>query len=360
MTRISYTILLMLLCYNVTHGQQKIEHVIIVTTDGFRWQEVFTGMDAALAMDKRFDQNDSAGIYHKYWAATAAERRKLLLPFLWITVATKGQLYGNRDKGCKVNNANPYWFSYPGYNEIMTGYVDSQINSNAYPANPNTNLLEYLNKQQALKGRVAAFGAWNAFDRILNEQRSGIPVVCGMDNCGDKQPDAEQQLINAMRKDAYTPFGEEALDVFTHYAAMDHLKKNAPVVLYISYGETDEWAHEGHYKDYLDAAHNVDKWLNDIWQAVQADKRFRDKTLLFVTVDHGRGKGNEWTSHNKKIAGSDEIWFAIMGPGVAAKGEIAQDMQVYQQQFAQTIAHLMGYHFTCEHPVAEPVAIPGR
>ena len=42
-------------------------------------------------------------------------------------------------------------------------------------------MLEYLNKQPKLKGKVAAFGAWNAFDRILNEKRSGIPVISAID-----------------------------------------------------------------------------------------------------------------------------------------------------------------------------------
>ncbi len=104
------------------------------------------------------------------------------MPFFWTTIAGKGQLYGNRTYGNKVDNANPYWFSYPGYSEIMTGYADTAINANDYPPNPHITVLEFLNQQTKLKGRVAAFGAWNAFDRILNEQRSGIPVIC--DICG--------------------------------------------------------------------------------------------------------------------------------------------------------------------------------
>ena len=74
------------------------------------------------------------------------------MPFMCSVVAKKGQLYGNRTLGNKVNNANPYWFSYPGYNEIMTGYADTLINSNKYPANPNVTVLEYLNKQPKIKG----------------------------------------------------------------------------------------------------------------------------------------------------------------------------------------------------------------
>ena len=347
----------LLLLTNITgiHAQVKgpIENVIIITTDGLRWQEVFKGMDSAITNTVKFNQGDSGGIYKKYWQAEVGERRKLLMPFLWSTIAAQGQIYGNRTFGSKVNNANPYWFSYPGYNEILCGFVDTAINTNSYPPNPNTNLLEFLNKQTGYKGKVAAFGAWSAFDRIFNEQRAGIPVICGADDCGGTRPDKEQHLLNKLKADTYSPFEEEAPDAFTHYAAVDYLEKEHPSTLYISYGETDEWAHEGHYRDYLDACHRVDKWIGEFWSRIQADKKYKDKTLLFITVDHGRGNGAEWTSHNNKIPNSNEIWFAVMGPQVVAKGEMRTDVQLYQKQFAQTIAELMGWHFTCEHPVAD-------
>ncbi|PQJ09893.1 phosphoglyceromutase [Flavipsychrobacter stenotrophus] len=330
-----------------------IENVIIVTTDGFRWQEVYKGMDSAIASDARFNQQDSTGIFKKYWVPTPQERRKKLMPFLWTTLAEEGQLYGNRDLQSNVNNANPYWFSYPGYSEIFTGFVDTAINTNAYPPNPNTNLLEFLNKQKAFKGRVAAFGAWNAFDRILNEKRAGFPVICGKDSCGGSHTDVEQQLINKMKHDEYSPFGdEEQLDVFTHYAALDYLKKQTPKALYISYGETDEWAHHGHYKDYLDAANRVDKWISEIWNYIQTNPHYKDKTLLLVTVDHGRGLNEQWTSHNNKIPNSNEIWFAVMGPNMTPAGEMSNTPQLYQKQLAQTIAQILGFTFTAEHPVA--------
>ena len=354
--KIIFAFLYFCLLFNTAGAQtaNKIENVIIVTTDGFRWQEVFKGMDSLIASDTNFNQKDSAGIFKKYWAETAEERRQKILPFIWTAIAKQGQLYGNRELGTKVNNANPYWFSYPGYNEIMTGFVDTAINTNAYPPNPNTNLLEFINKQNGFKGKVAAFCAWDAFDRILNEPRSGFPVVSGSDSCGGKTPDAEERMINAMKRDAYKPYGdEEAMDVFTHYAAMDYLKKRKPRAMYISYGETDEWAHAAHYKDYLNAAHQVDSWLNDIWSFIQNDSIYRNKTLLFVTVDHGRGENEKWTSHNSKIENSNQIWFAVIGPGILPKGEVKADIQLYQKQYAQTIAHLLGMSFTCEHPVAD-------
>jgi hypothetical protein len=355
MKRFLFCLPVLLVQCAIAQTANKIENVIIITTDGFRWQEVFKGMDPAIANNPAFNQGDSAGIYKKYWAKTAQERRKKLMPFLWSTIQTKGQIYGNRDQGNNVNVANPYWFSYPGYNELMCGYVDVAINTNEYPPNPNTNLLEFFNKQTGWKDKVAAFGAWNAFDRILNEKRAGFPVICGADSCGGNKPDTDQQFINKQKKMTRSPWEEEHLDIFTHYAAMDYLKKKKPRLLYIAYGETDEWAHEGHYKDYLNAANKVDTWISDIWNSIQSDPVYKDKTLLFITVDHGRGNKTkaEWTSHNAKIVGADQTWFAVMGPQIKAKGEITTKTQMYHKQFAQTIAQLAGFTFSCEHPVAK-------
>src|SRR6185295_16158580 len=111
---------------------------------------------------------------------------------------------------------------------------------------------------------------------------------------------------------------------------------------------TDEWAHAAHYKDYSDAAHHVDGWLKDIWNFVQSDPQYKNKTAILVTVDHGRGNAvkEKWTSHNSKIADSHEIWFAVLGAGIPERGEAKNPMQLYQKQFAQTIASLLGFDFT--------------
>ena len=349
-------LLLSLLLLIVLPSLAQVENIVIVTTDGFRWQEVFKGIDPVLVADKEFNQGDSTAMMLQYGGLSETVRRRNLLPFLWDSMATRGQIYGNRTFGNKVDNSNPYWFSYPGYSEIFCGYVDTLINSNNYKANPNTNVLEFINKHDAFKGRVVAFGAWDAFDRILNEQRSQFPVICGKDSCGLPHPDAQQQIFNSMKATGYNPFVQwgAQLDVYVHYPAMYHLKMNKPRVMYISYGETDEWAHEGHYHDYLDAAHRVDQYLRELWTFIQSDPQYKNKTALFVTVDHGRGDKikSEWTSHNSKIADSHEMWFAVMGPGIPAKGEIKKPMQLWQKQFAQTFTELLGLNFTCEHPVA--------
>ena len=240
----------------------------------------------------------------------------------------------------------------------MTGYADTLINSNHYPENPNVTILEYLNKQPKINGKVAAFGAWDAFDKILNEKRAGFPVISAFDKVGGENPTEKQKLINAMLADSFKPFHEEeCLDVYTHYGALEELKTNKPRVLYISYGETDEWAHAGFYRSYLDAAHQVDAWIKEIWDFVQNDPQYKDKTALVFTTDHGRGDKvkAEWTSHGNKFEGSSAIWFAAMGPKIEAKGEMKIESQLYQNQFAQTMAKIMGYTFEAEHPIAEEI-----
>lgn len=349
--------LLLLLSASAAFSQTA-GNIIIITTDGFRWQELFGGMDSAIANNKKYNQDDSLAIYQKYWAADPVERRKKLMPFLWSTIAKNGQVFGNRNLGNKIDNANPYWFSYPGYNEIFTGYPDTLINSNAFPPNPNINVLEFLNGLPKYRNKVAAFGAWDAFDRILNEERSKIPVYSAFDQLGGATPNAAEQLLNALSKDAYRPFGdEECLDVFTHYNAMHYLQTKKPKVLYIAYGETDEWAHSGQYRDYLNAANMVDKWIQDIWNYIQNDPFYKNKTAIFITTDHGRGdaKKSEWTSHNNKIKDCYQVWIAAMGPGIPAKGEMKNNGQWYQEQFAQTIASILGLTFTAPHPVAEKI-----
>jgi hypothetical protein len=351
-------VLFALLVGFAAQGQTKVENLIVVTIDGMRWQEVFTGMDPTIADNKRFNQGDSTYIYKKFGGQNASERKIKLLPFIWETVCSEGQLYGNRLYGNKVDTANPYWFSFPGYSELFTGFPDPRINSNKFGNNPHVTVLEFLNHLPKYKGKVAAFGAWEAFDRILNESRAGFPVISAFDKTGGKTPNRRELLFNKMLADSYKPWGDaECLDVFTHNAALEYLKTKHPKVLYIGYGETDEWAHAGQYRSYLDAAHQVDLWLKEIWDFVQKTPFYKNRTALIITVDHGRGdkNKNQWTDHGSSIAGANETWFAVIGPGISPKGEIKQDMQIYMEQLAQTMASLLGVNFTAEHPVAEEV-----
>jgi Metalloenzyme superfamily len=346
-----------------TNAQDTDQKFIIITSDGLRWQEVFKGMDSLIGVDKRFNQNDSAGLFKRYWDNDLSVRRKLLMPFFWSTVQSSGQLYGNRRWGNKMDNANPYWFSYPGYSELLTGQVDTLINSNDFPPNPYENVLEHFNKKPNYKNKVAAFASWNAFDRILNERRSGFPVVNAFDDNKIALENPSMKLIHEMVMNGFKPFGSsEILDVFTHYQAFAYLKEKKPKAFYISYGDTDEWAHHGDYKFYLEAIHQFDKWVNEIWNFVQSDPFYKDKTTILITTDHGRGdsKKEDWTSHGQSIPDAHETWSAWMGPKVKPLGEIKAPLQHYQKQLVPTLVRLIGGEFAPAHAVSTPIDLPIR
>ena len=103
----------------------------------------------------------------------------------------------------------------------------------------------------------------------------------------------------------------------------------------------------------------ADKWIKDIWTYVQTNPFYKNKTALFITTDHGRGDAvkSEWTSHNNKIKDSYQIWMSAMGPGIQAKGEVKANQQLYQKQFAQTMAGILGLTFKAEHPIGEKIEL---
>lgn len=338
---------------STTKAQAVTENIIIITLDGFRWQELFDGADETLINQPAYT-NDAEELKKQFWADSVVERRKKLLPFFWSTVAEQGQIYGNRLAGNFVNVKNPYWFSYPGYNEIFTGYPDTLVNSNDKKHNANTTVLDYLHSQPALKGKVAAFASWDVFNFIFNEKRAGFPVNAGIEPVPVNT--SRFALLNEMQQSVFQPFGDGIRpDALTYSLAKEYLLVKKPKVLFIGFDDTDDWAHLGNYNYYLQSAHLTDKYLADLWQTIQSLPEYKDKTTLIIASDHGRGDEvkKEWKDHGRKIKGADQIWFAFLGKGIPAKGEVKESGQLYQAQLAQTIAQLLGYQFTANHPIAE-------
>jgi hypothetical protein len=335
-------------------GDQE-RKIIVVTFDGYRWKDVFRGADSALLFASETGAKDSADRIAEFWGHDESERRQKLMPFFWKTIAVKGQVYGNRDLGSFVNVKNRYWFSYPGYNEIFTGYADTVINSNDYPANPNITLQEYLNRQPGFRGRVAAFTSWIAFTRILNAERSGLPVNAGYAAYEGPGLNEAQRVLSQEQFLLPKPFGEhERPDAITYLLAKEYMKQQHPRMLQISFIETDAFGHQDKYDSYLQSARHNDAMLEDLWNTIQRDPFYKDQTTLFIATDHGRGDGADWTHHNNKTPGSDQIWFAVIGPYSRPLGE-TKHRQVYQNQYARTMAGLLGVEFVGSHPAGDPV-----
>jgi len=336
----------------------KTKNLIIVTLDGMRWQEVFSGADSVLINSKYTEDKDE--VKKKYWSSSAMERRKMLFPFLWTTVAGKGQLYGNRTLGNTVALSNPYHFSYPGYNELFTGFPDKRMNTNDAIANPNLNVLEFINNQQGFKGKVVTFSSWERFPQILNTKRSGLPVYSGYVPVKNKDANARLSYLNEMQHDVPHYLGDSTrLDFITYEFGKEYLKQYKPRVLYLAFDETDDMAHAGNYKFYLERAKQEDGYIKSLWEMIQKDPFYKDQTSILITCDHGRGNDplDSWRDHGENVKGSENTWFAVIGPDTPETGEIKTPTTIYHKQIAQTMASLLGLDFKAfaPHEVGESI-----
>lgn len=340
------------------YAATKTENVFLITTDGLRWQEVFTGAEELLLTKENGGVKDVDGLKRDFWRATPDERRKALMPFLWSEVAAQGQLYGNQTKGSVAHITNTRRFSYPGYNEFLTGRADARIDSNNKIPNPNTNVFEWLNTRPGFKGKVAAVVNWDVIPWILNTERSHVPAWTGFPLPPNSPALKVSPELEQLVADTTPIWSSVIMDSFTARAAMDYVKQGKPRALYVAFGETDEWAHDGRYDCYLHAARNVDRFIQRLWQTIQSTRAYRDKTTLIITTDHGRGSGpQDWRHHNDKIDGAENIWIAVLGPDTPPLGERTNCAPVTQSQIAATAAAALGQDFRAVFPqVGAPVA----
>jgi hypothetical protein len=335
---------------------RRTENVVLIVSDGLRWQEVFRGAEDALTREDCGGVEDRDALRREYWRGTAEERRRALLPFFWTVIAERGQLFGNQTEGSLAHDTNGQDFSYPGYNEMLTGAPDPRIGSNDPVPNPNTTVFEWLNRQPPLAGRVAAFGTWSVFDAIFNAKRSGLKTCSGWrpaDVClAPPAPDMLRRLYGTTTR----YWADNAWDSFLQASVLDEIRRNQPRVLFVGYGETDEWAHLGRYDLLLESARNTDRFIAELWDTMQSLPQYKGKTTFLITADHGRGQGLEdWKEHGNDTPGSSEIWIAALGPDTPAWGERKQTAAVTQAQIAATVAALLGYDYRKAFP---PAAAP--
>ena len=333
-------------------------NVVLVTIDGLRWQEVFGGAEEKLLDERAGGIRDMAGLKQRYWRDTPEARREALMPFFWGTVARKGQIFGDPSRNARARLLNGRKFSYPGYNEILCGFPDDRIDSNDKKPNPNVSVLEWLNGRPGFNGKVSAFATWDVVPFILNTERSKLKVPVGWQPLTDEPLTPGEKEINRLMPELPMIWPGNTLDVITGRAAMEHLHKRKPRVLYIGFGETDEWAHYRRYDCYLDAANKNDLYLKTLWETLQSMPEYAGKTSLIVTTDHGRGSTKQdWTDHGKDVEGAEFIWSVVMGPDTPALG-VREGLEVTQGQFAATVAALVGEDYHAASPKSAP-PLPG-
>lgn len=333
----------------------KTRAVVLIVLDGLRWQEVFDGPEHDLMNAKVGGVQDEQALRRDFWRATPENSRRTLMPFLWDTVAQRGQIYGNQHKGSVAQVTNGFKFSYPGYNEMSTGYPDPAINSNEFGVNPHATVFEWLNNLQEFRGQVAVFGTWNVYNDIFRAKQSGLFVRAGWDIPWSGTLTPQEQTLKKLYETTTRVEDDDSFDSFAHQDLLNYLQTHSPRALFVGYGGTDDWAHEGKYDLVLQAAYQDDQRIAELWNTMQAKPEYRDQVTFIITCDHGRGSGLKlWRDHDNNIAGAENIWIAVMGPDTPPTGEMTKVPRVTQSQIAATIAALLGQDYRAAVPRAAP------
>jgi len=329
-------------------AQAPRSNVVLITLDGVRVQEMFGGLDEAVARSVVKDgRAEDTPAWRRFWAAAPDARRRKLMPFLWDTLlARHGTIVGNQALGSVMRVTNTHWFSYPGYAEIATGAAhDAEIDSNDNRRNPFPTVLEIVRRELGLEPRhVATFASWETFRWIVEHEEGATTVNAGLQRY--VHPDHDLQVLSEWQFEARTPWDGTRHDAYTWRFARAHLQTYHPRLLWIALDETDDWAHDGRYDRVLDTLSRVDAALSDLWTWLQQDPEYKGTTTLILTTDHGRGRTVEdWRNHGKDVQGAQDIWLAIAGQDVTRRGEAQNLPPLYQNQIAATIGRLLGVDF---------------
>src|SRR5262245_13996548 len=350
-----FVFLVIFLLLTLAAAQNKTENIVLITLDGARTQEIFSGVDLEILREKtRRGKVEDSALYKKYWADTPEQRREKLMPFFWGTLMKQyGSIAGNRNLGSTVMTTNKMWFSYPGYSEILTGQAhDDVIKSNDRNRNPYPSVLEFLKRKLKLNSKlVAAFGSWDVFNWIAEHEEGAVTINAGHESYPSTDP--EIQVLSKLQNEKLSPWESGRFDYFTFRFAMAHLKTYQPRVLYIALGETDDWAHGGDYARVLNSLEINDRQLKELWDYLQGSPQYKDKTSIIITVDHGRGNSVEdWTDHGEKVPEAQYIWMAFISPEVRLRGEWGNTETIYQNQVAATLCRFLSIDYSENNPQA--------
>lgn len=323
------------------------DHVILVTLDGARTEEIFGGLDAAVLKSTLGEKArlEDQPVYKRFWAADPEARRAKLMPFFWNTLMRHhGSVAGNRALGSRVELANRRRFSYPGYGEMMLGRpLDAEITSNDLKPSPRTTVLEFAARQLGLtRDQVALYASWDVFNGIGEREPGTVTINAGYESLA-AAGDGPLARLSAAQFETPTPWDSVRHDHYTFRLAMAHLETHRPRVLYLALGETDDWAHDARYDRVLEAYARTDRYLAELWHWVESQPDFKGRTHVLLTTDHGRGHTpGDWRDHGEAVVGAEMTWMAFVSPTMDRRGEWRGHDTIRTAQVAGTLLSWLG------------------
>lgn len=303
-----------------------IDHVVVVTIDGVRWQDL-EGNPAPELLSAAQGEDP------------APAPRKIWLPRLHQLIGARGFLIGGDDSPVTVSS--PSTVSLPSYSELFSGEPPS-CSSNDCPATDRPTFIDRFHEAFP-DAIVAVVSAWSAIARVAAVDTAGLWISAGRSSnlrFGEalrthalrRTFEEGRSILPAPGTDDYRP------DHQTAALALEILEEHAPDLLFLGLGDTDEYAHQGRYRDYLNALTYADQVIGEVDDWLVKRERAGSRTLLLVTTDHGRSYG--FKNHGRAPEAA-RIWALFAGSSVKLRGRPTIGPKVLSN-FAPTIERAAG------------------
>lgn len=139
--------------------------------------------------------------------------------------------------------------------------------------------------------------------------------------------------------------GPTSGDELTFLMTREIMRKFAPRVLVVAFSDV-EAAHFGSYSLHLAGIRTADRLIHQLWQEVQANPEFRDKTTLVVLPEFGRdpdgSSTNGFFNHRADSDSTRDTWMMVLGSAVDRPDVIERPIR--HVDVCPTLTEILGCH----------------
>lgn len=199
-------------------------HVILITIDGVRWQEIYNGSDGLRT-------------------SAPYQTSRQLAPNLYHSFVDQGIAIG---KSLPVIATGPNHVSLPGYLEITRGHPSADCQDNQCNPTIDQSIFWFFKNP-------AVFSCWPTIIKVIPPNENIVTDI----------------PINYR------------IDSSTELAAIYYLNNHNPDLLWISLGDTDENGHKNNYSRYIESLQMADTFIGYLVSKYP-------NTTFIITTDHGR------------------------------------------------------------------------
>ncbi len=298
-------------------------HVVLVTVDGVRWQDVFFGPDR-----------------ERVPSARREELASVALPNLERLMRDDGAVYGAPgEEDAWFDVSGPSYLSLPGYTQLFSGRSAVSCQDNECPGAHSPTLLDRVGQRYGRHNAVF-LSSWAPLQRAAFLDPGNALASSGRQggHGRDALEDAGFRLLIGRGSDAEPApgYGDYRPDEYTADLALALFERQRPTLLFVGFGDTDEHAHHDDYLSYFHALAQFDEWLGQMQQAAARLREAGHAVTFFITTDHGRD--HSFASHGGNPEAA-RTWLVAAGDGVKHRGPQTGSHQI--ADISPTIAQLL-------------------